>query len=86
MANIRLAPDGTVRAGQVVGGGGEIEFKDNPAQKQALCDLIDAVAAAGGTIRDDWTSKTMTAGEAKRYVMSGGNAEDERGLRIGMNF
>lgn len=60
--------------------------EDNPAQEEALCDLIDAVVAAGGTIKDDWTGKAMTADEAKRYVLSGGNAEDERGRLIGLNF
>lgn len=30
LANIRLAADGTVRAWQVVGDGGEIEFKSTP--------------------------------------------------------
>ena len=35
----------------------------------ALCDLIDAVAAAGGQIQDEWSWKFMTADEAKRYVL-----------------
>ncbi|MGY0571910.1 hypothetical protein ACTGJ9_013310 [Bradyrhizobium sp. RDM12] len=60
--------------------------EDNPAQKEALCDLIEVVAAVGGAIKDDWTGKAMTADEAKRYVQSGGSAEDERGRRIGLNL
>jgi hypothetical protein len=43
--------------------------RDTPAQKQAICDAIDAVAAAGGVIENDWEDKEMTADEAKRYVM-----------------
>lgn len=60
--------------------------EDSPAQKEALCDLIDAVVEVGGTVRDNWTGKSMTADEAKRYVMSGGNAEDARGRKIGLNL
>jgi len=42
---------------------------DTPTQKQALCDAIDAVSAAGGVIENDWEGTEMTAEEAKRYVM-----------------
>lgn len=44
---------------------------DTPEQKQALCDLIDAV---DGEIANDWTGKSMTKEEAKAYVM---NSEDQ---------
>lgn len=43
--------------------------EDSPAQKEALCDLIAAVAEVGGTIKDEWTGKLMTADEAERYVL-----------------
>lgn len=59
--------------------------EDSPAQKEALCDLIDAVVEVGGTIKHDWTGNAMTADEAKRYVLSGGNAQDTRGRIIGLN-
>jgi hypothetical protein len=49
--------------------GSALFHKDSPEQKAALCDLIDAVAAAGGQIQDEWTWKFMTADEAKRYVL-----------------
>ena len=35
------------------------------AHKQALCELIDAIE---GEIVDDWSKKSMTKDEAKRYV------------------
>jgi hypothetical protein len=40
--------------------------KNSPEQKQALCDLIDAI---DGDIIDAWTMQPMTKDEAKRYVM-----------------
>lgn len=49
--------------------GSAILHKDSSEQKSALCDLIDAVAAAGGQIQDEWTWKFMTADEAKHYVL-----------------
>jgi hypothetical protein len=39
--------------------------RDTPEQKQALCDLIDAI---NGPITNDWSGETMTKDEAKRYV------------------
>lgn len=39
---------------------------DTPEQKQALCDLIDAI---DGEIQNDWTGDMMTKGEAKKYVL-----------------
>lgn len=44
---------------------------DSEAQKQALCDVIDALDAE--TVRNDWEGTDMTKDEAKRYVMEYGN-------------
>lgn len=43
---------------------------DTSDQKQALCDLIDALDA--DTVRNDWEGTDMTKDEAKRYVMEYG--------------
>jgi hypothetical protein len=40
---------------------------DNPDQKKALCELIDAI---DGDIIDAWTMKKITKEAAKRHVMS----------------
>jgi hypothetical protein len=45
---------------------GVMSQRDTDAQKQALCDLIDAV---NGPIENDWSGETMTKDEAKKYVM-----------------
>jgi len=42
---------------------------DTPEQKQALCDLIDAI---DGEISNDWSGETMTKDEAKKYVLDYG--------------
>lgn len=42
---------------------------DTPEQKQAICDAIDAL---DGEIYNDWSGKTMTKEEAKKYVMEYG--------------
>jgi len=42
---------------------------DTADQKQALCDLIDAI---DGKISNDWTGENMTKDEAKKYVMEYG--------------
>lgn len=42
---------------------------DTPEQKQALCDLIDAI---NGPIQNDWSGDMMTKDEAKAYVMDYG--------------
>ena len=42
---------------------------DTADQKQALCDLIDAI---NGDIRNDWTGETLTKQAAKDYVMNYG--------------
>lgn len=39
---------------------------DTPEQKQAICDLIDAV---NGPITNDWSGERMTKDEAKKYVL-----------------
>lgn len=38
---------------------------DTDEQKEALCDLIDAI---DGEIRNDWSGDVMTKDEAKAYV------------------
>ena len=43
--------------------------RDTEAQKQALCDLIDAI---DGTIQNDWSGEKMSKEEAKKYVMEYG--------------
>lgn len=45
---------------------GVMSQHDTDAQKQALCDLIDAV---NGPIQNDWSGEIMTKDEAKKYVM-----------------
>ena len=42
---------------------------DTDDQKQALCDLIDAV---DGPITNDWSGEALTKDEAKRYVLEYG--------------
>lgn len=46
-----------------------MQQRDTPEQKQAICDAIDAVIAAGGVVKNDWSGETMTAEQAKKYVM-----------------
>lgn len=48
---------------------GVMQQSDTPEQKQAICDAIDAVIAAGGVVKNDWSGETMTAEDAKKYVM-----------------
>ena len=48
---------------------GAMAQRDTPEQKQAICDAIDAVIAAGGVVENDWSGETMTAEQAKAYVM-----------------
>lgn len=45
---------------------GAMQQRDTPEQKQALCDLIDAI---DGEIQNDWTGEMMTKDEAKKYVL-----------------
>ncbi|MCS3727368.1 hypothetical protein [Bradyrhizobium betae] len=55
LANIRLAPDGTVRAWQVVGEGGEIEFKANPVpdwEKLGLFATVELLAKMCGAVQE----------------------------------
>ena len=46
---------------------GAMQQHDTPKQKQALCDLIDALDAE--TVYLDWDGKDVSKDEAKRYVM-----------------
>lgn len=43
---------------------------DDDNQKQLICALIDAVAAGGGTITNDWSGEEYTAEAAKQYVLT----------------
>lgn len=45
---------------------GAMQQRDTPAQKQAICDMIDAVNC---TIMNDWTGEEMTKEGAKEYVL-----------------
>lgn len=45
---------------------GAAQQRDTPEQKQAICDLIDAI---NGPITNDWTGEEMTKDEAKKYVL-----------------
>lgn len=51
---------------------GCMQQHDDDAQKNALCDLIDAI---DGPIWNDWSGKAMTKDEAKVYVRSYGTGE-----------
>lgn len=48
---------------------GAMQQRDSQEQKQALCDLIDAL---DGTIMNDWSGEIMTKDEAKKYVLEYG--------------
>jgi hypothetical protein len=43
---------------------GAMQQQDSAEQKEAICDLIDAV----DVVRNDWTGENMTKDEAKAYV------------------
>lgn len=45
---------------------GAMQQHDTTEQKQALCELIDAV---DGPITNDWSGEKMTKDEAKNYVL-----------------
>jgi hypothetical protein len=45
---------------------GAMQQRDSDEQKQALCDMIDAI---DGPITNDWTGEPMTKDEAKSYVL-----------------
>ena len=45
--------------------------RDNGAQKDALCELIDAI---DGYIQNDWSGEMMTKDEAKAYVRDYGKS------------
>lgn len=44
---------------------GAMQQCDTPTQKDALCDMIDAIE---GPITNDWSGEEMSKDEAKRYV------------------
>ena len=46
--------------------------KDTDNQQQAVLDLIDAVADAGGEIYSDWSGETYTRETAKQYILEYG--------------
>lgn len=48
---------------------GAMQQRDTPEQKQALCDLIDAI---DGEIKNDWSGEIMTKEQAKAYVLEYG--------------
>lgn len=48
---------------------GVMHQHDTGTQKQALCDLIDAV---NGPIQNDWSGEMMSKDEAKKYVLEYG--------------
>ena len=45
---------------------GGMSQRDTPAQKQAICELIDAIE---GPITNDWSGEVMSKDEAKKYVL-----------------
>lgn len=45
---------------------GAMQQRDTPKQKEAICELIDAI---DGPIENDWSGEKMTKDEAKKYVM-----------------
>jgi hypothetical protein len=49
---------------------GAMQQKDTPEQKQALCDLIDAI---DGEIQNDRSGEKLTKDDAKKYVMEYGH-------------
>lgn len=48
---------------------GAMQQRDTPDQKQALCELIDAI---DGPITNDWSGEDMTKEQAKAYVLEYG--------------
>lgn len=53
---------------------GAMQQRDTPEQKQALCDLIDAI---NGEIQNDWSGDVMSKEDAKKYVLGYGRRETE---------
>lgn len=45
---------------------GAAQQHDTVTQKQALCDLIEAV---NGPVQNDWTGEIMSKEDAKKYVL-----------------
>ena len=46
---------------------GAMQQRDTPEQKQALCELIDAI---DGEITNDWSGEVMSKDEAKKYEIA----------------
>lgn len=44
--------------------------RNSDEQKQALCELIDAI---DGPITNDWSGETLSKEDAKKYVLEYGN-------------
>jgi len=42
--------------------------RNSDGQIDAICDMIDATAASGGEIWNDWVGVAMTPEDAKKYV------------------
>lgn len=63
----RYAEAGAVSAGAM-------SQNDTPEQKQALCDIIDAIE---GPIQNDWSGEMMTKEQAKEYVLTYGQPKAE---------
>ena len=51
---------------------GVMSQHDTDGQKQALCDLIDAI---DGQIQNDWSGEILTRDEAKAYVRDYGKGK-----------
>lgn len=49
---------------------GAMQRRDTDAQKDAICELIDAL---DGEIVNDWSGETMSKDEAKKYVREYGS-------------
>lgn len=49
---------------------GAMQQRDTPEQKQAICDIIDALNAE--TVYLDWDGKDVSKDEARRYVVEYG--------------
>lgn len=53
---------------------GAMEQRDTDDQKQAICDLIDAI---NGPITNDWSGENMTKEAAKEYVLGYGKPRNQ---------
>jgi hypothetical protein len=67
----RLAFNAYVESGKNASAAMAMVSLDDP-EKQALCDLIDAI---DGPITNDWSGEDMTKDEAKKYVLEYGQKD-----------